>query len=43
MPPASLSIAYEKIQYQYYTQDTAKGSVTLAGQATYDIKQVQQT
>ena len=42
-PSASLSIAYEKIQYQYYTQDTAKGSVTLAGQATYDIKQVQQT
>jgi type VI secretion system secreted protein Hcp len=39
-PPASISIAYEKIQYQYYTQDTASGSVTLAGQATYDIKQV---
>jgi type VI protein secretion system component Hcp len=43
VPSASLSISYEKIQYQYYTQDTAKGSVTLAGQATYDIKQVQQT
>jgi type VI secretion system secreted protein Hcp len=43
VPPASLSIAYEKIQYQYYTQDTASGSVTLAGQATYDIKQVQST
>jgi len=42
-PPASLSIAYEKINYQYYTQDTASGSVTLAGQATYDIKQVQST
>jgi len=42
-PSASLSIAYEKIQYQYYTQDTAKGTVTLAGQATYDIKQVQST
>jgi len=43
VPPASLSLAYEKIQYQYYTQDTASGKVTLAGQATYDIKQVQQS
>jgi type VI secretion system secreted protein Hcp len=43
VPSAALSIAYEKIQYQYYSQDTAKGTVTLAGQATYDIKQVQQT
>jgi type VI secretion system secreted protein Hcp len=43
VPSASLSIAYETIQYQYYTQDTASGSVTLAGQATYDIKQVQAT
>jgi len=42
-PPASLGIAYEKIQYQYYTQDTSSGSVTLAGQATYDIKQVNAT
>jgi len=40
VPPASLSIAYEKIQYQYYTQDTSSGSVTLAGQATYNIGQV---
>jgi type VI secretion system secreted protein Hcp len=39
-PPASLSIAYEKIQYQYNTQDTSSGSTTLAGQATYDITQV---
>ena len=39
-PSASLSLAYEKIQYQYYTQDTSSGSVTLAGSATYDIKQV---
>lgn len=43
VPTATLSIAYEKIQYQYYTQDTASGSVTLAGQAVYDIKQVQAT
>jgi len=43
VPPASISLAYEKIQYQYYTQDTKSGSVTLAGQAIYDIKQVQAT
>jgi type VI secretion system secreted protein Hcp len=42
-PSASLSLAYEKIQYQYFTQDTASGSVTQAGQAQYDIKQVQAT
>ena len=39
-PSASLSLAYEIIEYQYYTQDTSSGSVTLAGSATYDIKQV---
>ncbi len=43
VPSASLSLAYEKIQYQYFTQDTSSGSVTQAGQATYDIKQVQST
>jgi len=37
---ASLSIAYEQIKYQYYTQDTSSGSVTLAGTATYNIAQV---
>jgi type VI secretion system secreted protein Hcp len=40
-PSASLSVAYEKLQYQYYTQDTSSGSTTLAGEATYDIKAVQ--
>lgn len=40
VPSASLSLAYEQIEYQYYTQDTASGQVTLAGSATYDIKQV---
>jgi len=39
-PSASLSLAYEQIQYQYYTQDTSSGAVTLAGQATYNIGQV---
>lgn len=43
VPSASVSLAYEKIEYQYYTQDTASGSVILAGSATYDIKQVQAT
>ena len=42
-PTQSVSLAYEKIEYQYYTQDTKSGQVTLAGSATYDIKQVQQT
>jgi len=37
---AGMSLAYEKVQYQYYTQDSSSGSVTLAGQAQYDIKQV---
>ena len=40
---AGMSIAYEKVQYQYYTQDSSSGSTTLAGSATYDIKQVQAT
>jgi type VI secretion system secreted protein Hcp len=40
-PAWSLSLAYEKIQYQYYTQDSASGSVTQAGSAEYDLKQVQ--
>jgi len=42
-PSASLSISYEQIQYQYYTQDTSAGTVTLAGQATYNIAQVNAT
>jgi type VI protein secretion system component Hcp len=33
----SLSLAYEQINYQYFTQDTSSGGVTLAGQATYNI------
>ncbi len=41
LPSASMSIAYETIKYQYYTQKTADGTVTSAGTATYDIKQVQ--
>jgi len=37
---ASLSISYEQVKYEYFTQDTASGSVTSAGTATYNIGQV---
>jgi len=43
VPSQSFSLAYEQIEYQYYTQDTTSGSVTLAGSATYNIGAVQQT
>lgn len=42
-PSASMTLAFEKIEYEYFTQDTATGGVTSAGTATYDIKQVKQT
>jgi type VI secretion system secreted protein Hcp len=40
VPSANLSLAYEEIKYEYKTQDTASGSVSTAGTATYDIKKV---
>jgi type VI secretion system secreted protein Hcp len=43
VPSQSCSLAYEQIEYQYFTQDTSSGSVTLAGAATYNIGAVQQT
>jgi len=43
VPPASLSLAYEEISYKYFTQDTKSGSVSLAGEAKYNIKQVKAT
>lgn len=43
VPAQSVSIAYEQIEYQYYTQDTASGAVTMAGAATYNIGAAQQT
>ena len=43
VPTQSVSIAYEQIEFQYYTQDTASGQVSLAGNATYDIAKVKQT
>lgn len=39
VPSQSVSIAYEQIEYQYYTQDTATGQVSLAGNATFNIGQ----
>lgn len=43
IPNQSFSVAYEQIEYDYYTQDTSTGSVTLAGKATYNIGAVQQS
>ncbi len=43
VPSQSVSIAYEQIEFEYYTQDTSSGAVTLAGNATYNIGKVQQT
>ena len=39
-PSCSVSLAFEEINYNYFTQDTASGSVTSAGTADYDIKKV---
>lgn len=41
-PTQSVRLAYEKIEYQYYNQDTS-GGVKQAGAATYNIGQVQQS
>jgi type VI secretion system secreted protein Hcp len=43
VPSQSVSIAYEQIEFQYYTQDTSSGSVQQAGAATYNIGAVQQS
>ena len=40
VPTANLSLAYQKIQYQYFTQGT-DGNVTLAGESSYDRKLLQ--
>jgi len=37
VPAQSVSIAYEQILYEYFTQDTETGQVTSAGTATYHI------
>jgi type VI secretion system secreted protein Hcp len=33
----SLSLAYQKIEFDYSTQDTSNGQVTKAGSATFDV------
>jgi type VI secretion system secreted protein Hcp len=43
VPSQSASIAYEQIEFQYYTQDTSSGAVQQAGAATYNVGAVQQT
>jgi type VI secretion system secreted protein Hcp len=43
VPSQSVSIAYEKIQFEYYTQDTSNGQVQQAGAATYDIALTKQS
>lgn len=39
VPSMSITLAYEAIAYQYFTQDTANGAVTQAGEAKYNIAQ----
>ncbi|HET9409541.1 MAG TPA: type VI secretion system tube protein Hcp [Candidatus Sulfotelmatobacter sp.] len=43
MPTQSVSLAYEQIKFEYYTQDTDSGATKQKGNATYNIGQVQQT
>jgi type VI secretion system secreted protein Hcp len=37
VPSQSVSLAYEQIEYEYFTQDTSTGSTTSAGKGTYNI------
>ena len=37
LPSQSISLAYEQIKYEYFTQDTSTGQVTSAGTAQYNI------
>jgi type VI secretion system secreted protein Hcp len=43
MPTQSVSIAYEQILYEYFTQDTSTGATKSAGSATYNIATVTQS
>jgi type VI protein secretion system component Hcp len=43
VPSQSVSVAYEQIEFEYYTQDTSSGQVSMAGNATYNIGAVQQS
>jgi type VI secretion system secreted protein Hcp len=42
MPTQSASLAYEQIDFQYYTQDSKSGVTSLHGHATYNSAQVNQ-
>lgn len=43
VPTASMSLAYEQIKYEYFTQDSKSGQTTNAGNATYNIAMVLQS
>jgi hypothetical protein len=43
MPTQAVSIAYEQIMYEYFTQDTSTGATKSAGSATYNIATVTQS
>ncbi len=43
VPSQNVSLAYEKIQFEYYTQDSKSGQVTQAGASTYDVATVTQS
>jgi type VI protein secretion system component Hcp len=43
VPSASISIAYEQIKYEYFTQDSSSGQTTNAGNASYNIATVLQS
>jgi len=39
VPIANLTLAYEQIKYEYFTQDSKSGQTTNAGNASYNIAQ----
>ncbi len=43
VPSQSVSIAFEQIEFQYYTQDSSSGATNQAGAATYNISKVLQS
>jgi type VI secretion system secreted protein Hcp len=43
IPNQSVTLAYEEVKFEYFTQDTDSGSVTQAGSATYNIAKTLQS
>jgi type VI protein secretion system component Hcp len=43
IPNQSVTMAYEEVKFEYFTQDTDSGSVTQAGSATYNIAKTLQS